>query len=205
MVVNDADADQGALLPLISGLASSARLCSLRRSLRFCAVRLRSPYTSNAPSPDSGHGRPEHSLDFWRRNPAQVPRHNRLRSSPSGQVAPQLHLPLDSTESARTAIVSPGSRTDVLYRQGTASADDSSSMPSFRLIIRSSTGWSNRDQARVAARARALPMPPARVTELGFELSVNAHTAEDAKLIAESAVQGIHSHTGVYLEAEVGK
>jgi hypothetical protein len=76
-------------------------------------------------------------------------------------------------------------------------------MPVFRLIIRSSTGWSDRDQARVVTRAGALKTHPARVTELGFELSVNADTAEAAKAKAESAVHGIHSHTGVYLEEEV--
>lgn len=82
-------------------------------------------------------------------------------------------------------------------------SDDSWLMPVFRLIIRSSTGWSDRDQARVVARAEALQTPPARVTELGFELSVHADTAEAAKAKAESAVHGIHSHTGVYLEEEI--
>ena len=81
--------------------------------------------------------------------------------------------------------------------------DDSWSMPAFRLIIRSSTGWSDRDQARVVAGAEALKAPPARVTELGFELSVKAGTAEAAKARVESAVHGIHSHTGIYLEEEI--
>lgn len=76
-------------------------------------------------------------------------------------------------------------------------------MPIFRLVIRSGTGWSERDQARVVTRAAALQTPPARVTELGFELSVEADTAEAARAKAESAVHGIHSHTGVYLEEEV--
>jgi hypothetical protein len=46
-------------------------------------------------------------------------------------------------------------------------------------------------------------MPPARVTELGFELSLIADSAEAARAKAESAVHGIHSHTGVYLEEEI--
>jgi hypothetical protein len=82
-------------------------------------------------------------------------------------------------------------------------SDDSWLMPAFRLIIRSSTGWSDRDQARVVTRAEALKAPPARVSELGFELSVKAATAEAAKAKAESAVHGIHSHTGIYLEEEI--
>jgi hypothetical protein len=76
-------------------------------------------------------------------------------------------------------------------------------MPVFRLVIRSSTGWSARDQSRVSTRAEALQEPPAQVTGRGFELSVDADTGEAARARVEMAVQGIHSHTGVYLEREV--
>ncbi len=73
----------------------------------------------------------------------------------------------------------------------------------FRVVIRALTGWSVSDQKRVAARARALQEPPARLTEHGFELSVAARTAEAAREKVEAAVQGLHSHTGVYLAAEI--
>lgn len=76
-------------------------------------------------------------------------------------------------------------------------------MPVFRLIIRSSTGWSQRDQIRVLARAKALGEPPPQVTERGLELSVEANSGEAAKATVERAVHGIHSNTGVYLEEEI--
>src|SRR5439155_424626 len=74
----------------------------------------------------------------------------------------------------------------------------------FRLVIRSSTGWSERDRARVLARAKGLGSPPSQVTARGFELSVGADTAEAARTRVELAVHGIHSHTGVYLAEEIG-
>lgn len=76
-------------------------------------------------------------------------------------------------------------------------------MPVFRLVIRSSTGWSARDQTRVVGRVGALEEPPAQVTERGLELSVDADNGEAATAKVEAAVQGIHSHTGVYLEEEI--
>jgi len=75
----------------------------------------------------------------------------------------------------------------------------------FRLVIRSSTGWSERDRARVLARAKGLGSPPSQVTARGFELSVGADTAEAARTRVELAVHGIHSHTGVYLAEEIGE
>jgi hypothetical protein len=76
-------------------------------------------------------------------------------------------------------------------------------MPVFRIVIRSSTGWSARDQTRVLLRAGALLEPPAQVTDRGFELSLDAATGEAARAKAEASVHGIHSHTGVYLEEEL--
>ena len=76
-------------------------------------------------------------------------------------------------------------------------------MPVFRLIIRSSMGWSQRDQIRVLTRAEARREPPAQVTERGLELSVEADSGEMAKATVERAVHGIHSNTGVYLEEEI--
>ncbi len=73
----------------------------------------------------------------------------------------------------------------------------------FRVVIRGLTAWSISDQKRVVARAGALQEPAARVTEHGFELSVEARTAEAAREKVEAAVQGIHSHTGVYLATEI--
>jgi hypothetical protein len=76
-------------------------------------------------------------------------------------------------------------------------------MSVFRLIIRTSTRWSNRDQLRVLARADALEEPQAELTDRGLELSVEADSREVAKERVEAAVHGIRSHTGVYLEGEV--
>jgi hypothetical protein len=53
-------------------------------------------------------------------------------------------------------------------------------------------------------RAEALREPPAQLTEQGFELSVEAKTADAARERVEAAVHGIHSHTGVYLATEIG-
>jgi hypothetical protein len=79
-----------------------------------------------------------------------------------------------------------------------------SAMLVFRIVIRSWTGWSIRDQNRVLTRAGALRDPPGQLTERGFELSVEAKTADAARDKVEAAVNGIHSHTGVYLAAEIG-
>jgi hypothetical protein len=76
-------------------------------------------------------------------------------------------------------------------------------MPVHTLVIRTSTGWSERDQKRVVKLAGALRNPPARVTERGLELSIEAATAEAARAKLETAVQGIHSHTGVFLDREI--
>jgi hypothetical protein len=76
-------------------------------------------------------------------------------------------------------------------------------MSVFRLIIRTSTGWSKRDQVRVLARAAALEEPQAQLTDQGLELSVEADSREVAKERVETAVHGIRSHTGVYLAGEV--
>jgi hypothetical protein len=76
-------------------------------------------------------------------------------------------------------------------------------MPIFKLVIRSSTGWSDRDQTRVLKLAGALSEPPAAITERGFELAMEAATGDEAKAKLEKAVHGIHSHTGVYLEEEI--
>lgn len=73
----------------------------------------------------------------------------------------------------------------------------------YRLIIRSSTGWSPSDQDRVSNRAGALAEPAPRLTDHGFELSVKAPTADAALDSVEAAVHGIHSHTGVYLATEL--
>jgi len=73
----------------------------------------------------------------------------------------------------------------------------------FRVVIRSSTGWSSQDRNRVLRRAGALQEPPAELTERGFELSLRAKAAEAAREKVEAAVQGIHSHTGVYLTTEL--
>lgn len=73
----------------------------------------------------------------------------------------------------------------------------------FKLVIRSSTGWSQRDLERVSRRAGALRRPPAEVTSRGLELMVHAADREAARAKLESAVQGIHSHTGVYLDEEI--
>jgi hypothetical protein len=73
----------------------------------------------------------------------------------------------------------------------------------FRVVIRTSTGWSGSDQDRVLTRAGALREPAAQLTEQGFELSVEAKTAAAAREKVEAAVQGIHSHTGVYVAAEI--
>jgi hypothetical protein len=50
--------------------------------------------------------------------------------------------------------------------------------------------------------AGALGDPPAGVTERGFKLAIDAAGAEAAQT-KEMAVQGIHSHTGVYLVEEL--
>jgi hypothetical protein len=76
-------------------------------------------------------------------------------------------------------------------------------MPVFKLVIRSSTGWSQHDLERVSRRAGALRRPPAEVTSRGVELRLAAHSREAARVKLESAVQGIHSHTGVYLDEEM--
>jgi hypothetical protein len=76
-------------------------------------------------------------------------------------------------------------------------------MSVFRLIIRTSTAWSKRDQVRVLARAAALEEPQAELTDRGLELSVEADSRDIAKERVESAVHGIRSHTGVYLAGEV--
>jgi hypothetical protein len=76
-------------------------------------------------------------------------------------------------------------------------------MSVFRLIIRTSTGWSKRDQVRVLARAAALEEPKAELTDRGLELSVEADSRDIAKERVEAAVHGIRSHTGVYLAGEV--
>jgi hypothetical protein len=75
-------------------------------------------------------------------------------------------------------------------------------MPVFRLVIRSLTGWSQRDLERVSKRAGALRRPPAEVTSRGVELTLAANSREAARAKLEAAVQGIHSHTGVYLDEE---
>lgn len=76
-------------------------------------------------------------------------------------------------------------------------------MAVFKLVIRSSTGWSQRDLERVSRRVGALRRPPAEVTSRGLELLVDADDREAVRAKLESAVQGIHSHTGVYLEEEL--
>jgi hypothetical protein len=75
-------------------------------------------------------------------------------------------------------------------------------MSVFRVIIRTSTGWSKRDQVRVLSRAAALDEPEAQLTDRGLELSVEADSREVAKERVEAAVHGIRSHTGVYLAGE---
>jgi hypothetical protein len=77
-------------------------------------------------------------------------------------------------------------------------------MPVFRLVIRSSTGWSQRDLERVSKRAGARRRSPAEVTTRGVELMIQAPNGEAARAKLEAAVQGIHSHTGVYLHEEIG-
>jgi hypothetical protein len=74
-------------------------------------------------------------------------------------------------------------------------------MPVFKLVVRSSTGWSDRDRERVSRLAGALG-PPAQVTNRGLEISVEAPSREAARAKLENAVQGVHSHTGVYLDDE---
>jgi hypothetical protein len=76
-------------------------------------------------------------------------------------------------------------------------------MAVFRLVIRSSTGWSQRDLERVSRRAGALRRPPAEVTSRGVELMLQARSSDAARVKLETAVQGIHSHTGVYLDEEL--
>ncbi len=76
-------------------------------------------------------------------------------------------------------------------------------MSVFRVVIRSSTVWAEADRARVLRRASALEQPPSALTDRGLELSLEAETAEAAKQQVEAAVHGIHSHTGVYLAAEL--
>jgi hypothetical protein len=76
-------------------------------------------------------------------------------------------------------------------------------MSVFRLIIRTSTGWSKRDQVRVLTRAAALEEPQPELTDRGFELSVEADSSEVAKQKVEAAIHGVRSHTGVYLKGEV--
>lgn len=46
-------------------------------------------------------------------------------------------------------------------------------------------------------------MTPGPGNERGFELAMETAGAEAAKTKAEMAVQGIHSHTGVYLVEEL--
>jgi hypothetical protein len=76
-------------------------------------------------------------------------------------------------------------------------------MPIFKLVVRSSTGWPRHDLDRVSRRAGALRHPPAEVTDRGLELMMNAPSREAARVKLETAVHGIHSHTGVYLDEEV--
>jgi hypothetical protein len=76
-------------------------------------------------------------------------------------------------------------------------------MPVFKLVIRSFTGWSQRDLERVSGRAGALRRPPAEVTNRGVELLLAAPSREAARTKLETAVQGIHSHSGVYLDEEI--
>ena len=73
----------------------------------------------------------------------------------------------------------------------------------FRLVVRCSTGWSQHDLERVSRRAGALRRSPAEVTSRGLELMVDAPDREAARAKLEYAVQGIHSHTGVYLDEEI--
>jgi hypothetical protein len=76
-------------------------------------------------------------------------------------------------------------------------------VPVFKLVIRSLTGWPQRDLERVSRRARALRRPPAEVTDRGVELMLAAPSREAALARLETAVQGIHSHTGVFLDEEM--
>lgn len=80
---------------------------------------------------------------------------------------------------------------------------DDQAVPVFKLVIRASTGWSDRDKTRVMRSAGALHDPPSRVTDRGFELAIKARNAEAARTKVEAAVNGIHSHTGVYLQEEL--
>jgi hypothetical protein len=76
-------------------------------------------------------------------------------------------------------------------------------MSVFRLIIRTSTAWSQRDQLRVLARAVALDEPQPELNDRGLELSVEAASSEVAKQRVEAAIHGVRSHTGVYLKGEL--
>ena len=76
-------------------------------------------------------------------------------------------------------------------------------MPIFKLVVRSSTSWPRRDLDRVSKLAGALRHPPAEVTDRGLELMLDAPSREAARAKLETAVHGIHSHTGVYLDEEV--
>lgn len=76
-------------------------------------------------------------------------------------------------------------------------------MPVFKLVIRSLTGWPQRDLELVSKRAGALRRPPAKVTSRGVELMLAAPSREAARTKLETAVQGIHSHTGVFLDEEM--
>ena len=81
--------------------------------------------------------------------------------------------------------------------------DNPIEMPIFKLVVRSATGWPRQDLDRVSKLAGALRNPPAEVTDRGLELMMNAPSPEAARVKLETAVHGIHSHTGVYLEEEV--
>jgi hypothetical protein len=81
--------------------------------------------------------------------------------------------------------------------------ENSPEVPVYKLVIRSSTGWSKRDLERVSRLAGALRHPPAEVTSRGLELQLSARNREAARAKLEMAVQGIHSHSGVYLDEEI--